>query len=96
MSEVTVHACSLLKQSLLFVFITRAALLTGRYQTRSGVYPGVFSPPDVGGVSGEGGWLDKRTWDNYVWGLFKNATLYFPTIRSLLPDQVSNFSKQVT
>lgn len=28
---------------------SRAALLTGRYQTRSGVYPGVFQPDDVGG-----------------------------------------------
>ena len=29
---------------------SRAALLTGRYQTRSGVWPGVFSPPDIGGL----------------------------------------------
>ena len=27
----------------------RAALLTGRYQTRSGIYPGVFVPDDIGG-----------------------------------------------
>ena len=27
----------------------RAALLTGRYQTRSGIYPGVLFPNDVGG-----------------------------------------------
>lgn len=38
----------------MFGFISRAALLTGRYQTRSGVYPGVFNPADVGGVSAEG------------------------------------------
>ncbi len=28
---------------------SRAALLTGRYQTRSGIYPGVFEPNDLGG-----------------------------------------------
>ena len=28
----------------------RAAILTGRYQTRSGVYPGVFDPPSIGGL----------------------------------------------
>ena len=27
----------------------RAGLLTGRYQTRSGIYPGVFDPTDLGG-----------------------------------------------
>ena len=27
----------------------RAALLTGRYQTRSGIYPRVFFPNDIGG-----------------------------------------------
>ena len=30
---------------------SRAALLTGRYQTRSGVYPGVFMSASVGGNS---------------------------------------------
>lgn len=40
----------------MFGFISRAALLTGRYQTRSGIYPGVFNPADVGGVSADGGW----------------------------------------
>ncbi|KAI1887993.1 hypothetical protein AGOR_G00180470 [Albula goreensis] len=29
---------------------SRAALLTGRYQTRSGVYPGVFYPGSIGGL----------------------------------------------
>ncbi|XP_064397200.1 arylsulfatase A-like [Halichondria panicea] len=29
---------------------SRAALLTGRYQTRSGIYPGVFEPNDLGGL----------------------------------------------
>ena len=29
---------------------SRAALLTGRYQTRSGIWPGVFSPGDRGGL----------------------------------------------
>ncbi len=29
---------------------SRAALLTGRYQTRSGVYPGVFFSNSVGGI----------------------------------------------
>ncbi len=29
---------------------SRAALLTARYQTRSGIWPGVFSPPDEGGL----------------------------------------------
>ena len=29
---------------------SRAALLTGRYQTRSGIYPGVFGAPSVGGI----------------------------------------------
>ena len=28
---------------------SRAALLTGRYQTRSGIYPGVFSSNSIGG-----------------------------------------------
>ncbi len=28
---------------------SRAALLTGRYQTRSGIYPGVFSSDSIGG-----------------------------------------------
>ena len=28
---------------------SRAALMTGRYQTRSGIYPGVFGAPSVGG-----------------------------------------------
>ena len=28
---------------------SRAALLTGRYQTRSGIYPGVFMSASVGG-----------------------------------------------
>ena len=28
---------------------SRAALLTGRYQTRSGIYPGVFSAASTGG-----------------------------------------------
>ncbi len=28
----------------------RAGLLTGRYQTRSGIYPGVFEEKDVGGL----------------------------------------------
>ena len=28
---------------------SRAALLTGRYQTRSGIYPGVFEPNDLKG-----------------------------------------------
>ena len=28
----------------------RAALLTGRYQTRSGIYPGVFYPDSIGGT----------------------------------------------
>ena len=30
---------------------SRAALLTGRYQTRSGVYPGVFGGSSIGGMS---------------------------------------------
>ena len=37
---------------IIYIFLNslcRAAILTGRYQTRSGVYPGVFSPPDIGG-----------------------------------------------
>ena len=29
---------------------SRAALLTARYQTRSGIWPGVFSPPNKGGL----------------------------------------------
>ena len=29
---------------------SRAALMTGRYQTRSGIYPGVFGAPSVGGI----------------------------------------------
>ncbi|XP_014663265.1 PREDICTED: arylsulfatase A-like [Priapulus caudatus] len=29
---------------------SRASLLTGRYQTRSGIYPDVFSPGDIGGL----------------------------------------------
>ena len=29
---------------------SRAALLTGRYQTRSGIYPGVFGAESVGGI----------------------------------------------
>ncbi|XP_034032558.1 arylsulfatase A isoform X1 [Thalassophryne amazonica] len=29
---------------------SRASLLTGRYQTRSGVYPGVFYPDSIGGL----------------------------------------------
>ena len=29
---------------------SRAALMTGRYQTRSGIYPGVFGAPSVGGT----------------------------------------------
>ncbi len=29
---------------------SRAALLTGRYQTRSGVYPAVFASGSVGGI----------------------------------------------
>ncbi|KAM6961419.1 arylsulfatase A [Aplochiton taeniatus] len=29
---------------------SRASLLTGRYQTRSGVYPGVFYPSSIGGL----------------------------------------------
>ena len=29
---------------------SRAALLTGRYQTRSGIYPGVFWPTSIGGL----------------------------------------------
>ncbi|XP_033120432.1 arylsulfatase A-like [Anneissia japonica] len=29
---------------------SRAALLTGRYQTRSGIWPGVFVPDDAGGL----------------------------------------------
>ena len=28
---------------------SRAALLTGRYQGRSGIYPGVFNAPSIGG-----------------------------------------------
>ena len=28
---------------------SQAVLLTGRYQTRSGIYPGVFEPNDLGG-----------------------------------------------
>lgn len=44
----------------------RASLLTGRYQIRSGVYPGAFTPDDLGGeVGGEGGrvggTVDHRT-----------------------------------
>lgn len=31
------------------ICLYRASILTGRYQTRSGVYPGVFTPEDVGG-----------------------------------------------
>lgn len=31
------------------ICLCRASILTGRYQTRSGVYPGVFTPPDIGG-----------------------------------------------
>ncbi|KAJ8392295.1 hypothetical protein AAFF_G00076590 [Aldrovandia affinis] len=33
-----------------FVMYQRAALLTGRYQTRSGIYPGVFYPGSRGGL----------------------------------------------
>uniref|UniRef100_A0A3P8RBK0 Sulfatase N-terminal domain-containing protein n=1 Tax=Astatotilapia calliptera TaxID=8154 RepID=A0A3P8RBK0_ASTCA len=29
---------------------SRASLLTGRYQTRSGIYPGVFYPGSIGGL----------------------------------------------
>ena len=29
---------------------SRAALLTGRYQTRSGIYPGVFLAGNIGGM----------------------------------------------
>ena len=49
-----------------FGLISRAAILTGRYQTRSGVYPGVFNPNSVGGESAwreggrEGGWNEGR------------------------------------
>ena len=42
--------------SIYFGSISRAAILTGRYQTRSGVYPGVFNPSDVGG---ESAWREK-------------------------------------
>ena len=34
-----------------FIHAYRAALLTGRYQTRSGIYPNVFSPESIGGES---------------------------------------------
>lgn len=39
-------------QNFLFhtVFWSRAALLTGRYQTRSGIYPGVLYPASKGGL----------------------------------------------
>ncbi len=30
---------------------SRAALLTGRYPPRSGIYPGVFRPDDLGGLA---------------------------------------------
>ena len=30
---------------------SRAAFLTGRYPARSGIYPGVFRPDDLGGES---------------------------------------------
>lgn len=33
-----------------YICFSRASLLTGRYQTRSGVYPGVFYPASVGGL----------------------------------------------
>lgn len=39
-----------LLQLFLAPLIPRAALLTGRYQTRSGVYPGVFYPGSRGGL----------------------------------------------
>ena len=29
---------------------SRSAILTGRYQIRSGIYPGVFDPDDLGGL----------------------------------------------
>nr|XP_054767594.1 arylsulfatase A-like [Lytechinus pictus] len=33
-----------------FLFIFRAALLTGRYHMRSGIYPGVFNVTSSGGL----------------------------------------------
>ena len=30
--------------------LSRASLLTGRYQTRSGIYPGVLYPGSIGGL----------------------------------------------
>lgn len=35
---------------LIAIFWSRAALLTGRYQTRSGIYPGVLYPGSRGGL----------------------------------------------
>ena len=43
-----VCTCSLL--TVFWCSASRAAILTGRYQTRSGVYPGVFTPANVGGM----------------------------------------------
>lgn len=34
----------------LFFLTPRASLLTGRYQTRSGIYPGVLYPDSIGGL----------------------------------------------
>ena len=42
--------CDAVNCSLPFGFSDRAALLTGRYQTRSGIYPGVFNPQNTGGM----------------------------------------------
>ena len=37
-------------QSVLIFPLPRAALLTGRFHPRSGIYPGVFDPDSIGGT----------------------------------------------
>lgn len=42
--------CLFLRPNKQLLYTYRAALLTGRYQTRSGIYPGVLFPNNIGGL----------------------------------------------
>lgn len=75
----------------------RSAIMTGRYQIRSGIYPGVFDPDDLGGQCIPGFSILHILWASLTWSIVSivSSVNCYPTGLPLNETTIAEGLKEV-